>query len=281
MRIREYVDSNYKSVFFNGKTVRMKHNVHKPIISIPTPEIEDVAINDKCFANCSYCYTSAVKSGTNFKDIIGKAHNVWGKLDIKERPFQIAIGGAGESTIHPDWVEFVTEVKGLGITPNYTTNGMHLSDKIIETTENICGGVALSWHPHISKIFHESMVKLSGIKTKLNFHVIIGSEQSLIDLQNLYEQYEDKVDYFVLLPYSSTGRAKEIETQLVWEKTFKWVKSVNENKFAFGTLFYEWLLNNKIDLSMSIYEPEIYSGYRVMNDTYKNLYKSSYNLTLK
>ena len=45
---------------------------------------------------------------------------------------------------------------------------------------------------------------------------------------------------------------------------------------------YEWLLKNEVDLPMSIYEPEIFSGYRIMDDNrYKNLYKSSYNLTIK
>jgi len=158
---------------------------------------------------------------------------------------------------------------------------MHLSDKILSTTEDVCGGVALSWHPHISKVFHNAMDKLEGLDTKLNFHIIIGSEQSLIDLKELYNRYSDKIDYFVLLPYASVGRGKEMETQLVWEKTFKWVKSVNEKKFAFGALFYDWLTKNEIDLTMSIYEPDIYSGYRIMDDKYNNLYKSSYDLTLK
>jgi len=87
MRIRQYSDSNYKSVFFNGKTVRMRLDNNKPILSIPTPELEDVAINSKCFANCSYCYTSALKSGSNFTNIVDKANSVWGSLPLNERPF--------------------------------------------------------------------------------------------------------------------------------------------------------------------------------------------------
>ena len=85
---------------------------------------------------------------------------------MNERPFQIAIGGAGESTIHPDWVEFVKCVKDMEIMPNYTTNGMHLSNEIIRATEDYCGGVAISWHPHISKTFDKAVLKLSEISNK-------------------------------------------------------------------------------------------------------------------
>jgi len=281
MRIRSYKDSNYKSVFFNGKTVRMKYDKNMPMLAIPTPELEDVAINSKCFAACSYCYTSAMKSGNNFKDIIDKANNVWGSLDLTDRPFQIAIGGAGESTIHPDWVEFVTTVNNLGIMPNYTTNGMHLSENILRATEDICGGVAVSWHPHIHKTFHSAMDKLSELDTKLNTHVIIGDENSLEDLKKIYYKYNDVIDYFVVLPYMAEGRAKKLNTHQVWKDTFDWIKTVDQEKFAFGALFYDWFLNNDVELDMSIYEPEVFSGYRMLDDNFKKLYKSSYDLNLK
>ena len=73
MKIRTYPESNYKAIFFNGKTIRQKINDDLPFKVTKTPEIEDVAINSKCFAQCSYCYTSATKKGTNFENIIQKA----------------------------------------------------------------------------------------------------------------------------------------------------------------------------------------------------------------
>jgi hypothetical protein len=238
-------------------------------------------VEDVIVSNCHYCYTDAKKTGLNFENIIEKANLVWGSLNLEDRPFQIAIGGAGESTMHPDWIPFVKEVKALGIMPNYTTNGMHLSNDILKATGDYCGGVAISYHPHIQKIFHKSIEKFSTIKTKLNVHLIIGDEQSLIDCQNIYNLYYDKIDYFVLLPYQAHGRGKHIETKLVWDKLFKWINTVNSKKFAFGALFYEYFTTNKTDLNMSIYEPEIYSGYRMMDDSYSILRKSSYDLRQK
>jgi hypothetical protein len=88
MRIRQ--QGSYKAFFTDSyKTIRFTDATPK------TPELEDVAINDKCLANCSYCYTSALRTGSNFSDIIDKANIVWGSLPLNDRPFQIAIGGAG------------------------------------------------------------------------------------------------------------------------------------------------------------------------------------------
>ena len=281
MRIRSYPQSNYKAVFFNGKTIRMKHDSSLGFKVTPTPEIEDVAINSKCYANCSYCYTSATKEGTNFTDIVTKAHEVWGTLPRNERPFQIAIGGAGESTIHPDWIPFVREVSRMGIVPNYTTNGMHLSMEVLDATIMYCGGVAVSYHPHIKGIFVKAIDKLSSTgMVKLNVHIIVGDKQSFLDLQSIYEEYKNVVDYFVILPYQAAGRGVPLNTHQVWIETFNWIalKSEEEQqKFAFGALFYPFLQQNQVPLNMSIYEPELFSGYRIMDDSYKILRKSSYD----
>ena len=284
MKIRSYPDSNYRALFFNGKTIRQKFDDNLPFGSIPHPEIEDVAINSKCLANCSYCYTSATKNGTNFENIIDKAHKVWGVLSENDRPNQIAIGGAGESTMHPDWIEFVRTVKEIGVVPNYTTNGMHLSDAVLKATEDYCGGVAVSYHPHIKNVFNEAIHKLSGIKTKLNVHIILGDQKSLFDLQSTYELYKDVIEYFVILPYQASGRGTKIDTAETWKSAFEWISLLPSNRqsqFAFGALFYEYIKNDNIPLKMDIYEPEIFSGYRMMDDSYMTLRKSSYNLKPK
>ena len=186
--------------------------------------------------------------------------------------------------MHPQWSGFVKKVKELGIVPNYTTNGMHLTDEILEATEQYCGGVAISFHPHIRKTFEESIGKLKGTRTKLNTHVILGSEESLRDLQWIHEKYSETFDYFVVLPYQASGRGKKMETENTWKGTFEWISSLpekNQSQFAFGALFYEYMKVNEIPLKMSIYEPEIFSGYRVMDDSYRILRKSSYDLTPK
>lgn len=272
MRIR--VQGKYKSVFTNSyKTIRLTSDAPY------TPELEDVAITSKCNAGCPYCYVSALKSGKNFNNIIRKAQQIWGDIPINDRPFQIAIGGAGEPTLHPHFIPFLKHIRNLDIIPNYTTNGMHLTKEILEATEQYCGGVALSWHPHINNTFHEAIAKLSTINTKLNVHIIIGTEQSYQDLLFLYNTYKDIVDYFVLLPYQEKGRAVKIDVKDVFDKTFEWISNQEgkiQRKFAFGAPFYDYIKTSKTVLDMSLYDPDKYSGYRILNENYKTIYKSSY-----
>lgn len=284
MKIRIDKGANYRGIFFNGKTIRQRLDPNLPITSPKYAEIEDVAINNKCLANCSYCYTNALKSGTNFEDIVSKADSIWGIREQNDRPFQIAIGGAGESTLHPDWVPFVKKVNELGIVPNYTTNGMHLSDEILKATEDYCGGVAVSYHPHIVNVFNKAIHTLSTIKTRLNVHVIVGDKKSLIDLQSIYETYKDMIEYLVILPYQAVGRGVEIEVEETWKEMFEWLDTLptkRVNQFAFGALFYEYLLKNDTRLDINLYEPEIYSGYRLFDESFLKLRKSSYDLTYK
>ena len=283
MLVRTDKKANYRAIFFNGKTIRQRLDPGVPISAPEYAEIEDVAINDRCLANCPYCYTSALKSGSNFTDVVEKANIVWGEREQNQRPFQIAIGGAGESTLHPDWVPFVKAVRGLGIVPNYTTNGMHLTEDVLKATERYCGGVAVSYHPHISRVFDNAILKLSGIDTRLNVHLIIGDEKSLKDAMSIYERYRDSVEYFVMLPYQAAGRGKALDTHGVWHKMFEWVRDLGRDseKFAFGALFYYFLRANDTGLDIEVYEPEIYSGYRIFDDSYMLLRKSSYDLTFK
>lgn len=281
MRIRNDKQANYRAVFTNsGKTLRFRLDPNLPITAPKTTELEDIGLNTLCKAGCSYCYTSAIKNGKNFDNIIGKAREVWGDMDVSDRPFQVAIGGSGEPTLHPNFIEFVSYLRELEIIPNYTTNGMHLSTDILEATENICGGVALSFHPHIEPTFHKAIEKLRQLDTKLNVHIIIGSEQSLIDLKRLYKQYNDVFDYWVILPYQAAGRAKELaDTEKVWKETFDWIsEQENTRQFAFGALFYDYVLDKELPFELNVYEPEIYSGYRMMDDSYKRIRKSSYDL---
>lgn len=283
MKTRLDIPANYRAIFYDGETIRSRIDFSKPLGVPKTAEIEDVAINSKCFANCSYCYTSATKHGSNFVRIIEKAGRVWGDLPKNERPFQIAIGGAGEPTLHPDFPTFVYAVRALDIVPNYTTNGMHLSKEVLEATGYACGGVAVSYHPHIKNVFSNAIHKLSG-NTKLNAHVIVGNKQSFYDLQSIYETFKDQLDYLVILPYQATGRGTPIDTHETWLETFRWIDTLpqeRQNQFAFGALFYEWLLKNNIPLKIDMYEPEVLSGYRIMDDSYQTLRKSSYDLAPK
>jgi sulfatase maturation enzyme AslB (radical SAM superfamily) len=247
----------------------------KPITELKYPEFYDVAINNRCNANCPWCYVNAKETGKDFAMIVDKIDAYFGSMSENERPFQVAIGGAGEPTLHPKFIEVLQKFHELGIVPNYTTNGMSLSDDIIEATKKYSGGVAVSAHDHLDKYWKSALDRFikEGIRT--NLHVIISDRESVDKFLSVYEQYKGKVEYFVLLPYMIHGRAKakELDFNYLFEK-LKQLGTVKD--IAFGANFYPYLVENDVKwLDVSIYEPEILSKYLVLDDM--SLYSSSFS----
>lgn len=278
-RIRRLEKSNYVAIISDDmKTYRFRIDPLKEFKATLHPEHMDVAINSKCLANCPYCYVSALKSGSNFDNICDKALDLWGNMPNELKPFQIALGGAGEPTMHPDLIPFMKTVRELDIYPNYTTNGMHITDDLLDATLEYSGGVAVSYHPHIKKVFHAAFDKYIKVGMRTSVHFIIGEPGSFDKGMELYEQVKDDVDHFVWLPYQEAGRAVSVDVHNEWSKLFN--SDVQEN-YAFGALFREWLLSNKADYPIQMYTPHLFSGYILMDDSYKTIRNSSYDLTTK
>lgn len=277
MRIREFPEKNYKAIFTGtGKTVHFKLDGTKPYSELDFPEIMDVAINEKCFGRCSYCYIEAVETGTNFDNICQKAEAYFGSMSLNERPFQIAIGGAGEPTIHPDFPEFLKTVKELGIMPNYTTNGMHMTPKVLEATEKYAGGVAVTCHKHLKKHWVRAIEKLSGI-TRLNLHIIPMSIEDVDEFLEQFYAYKDVVEYFVILPYQSVGFGGPLDTNSIYEYLFTKIEEMeyeNQKQIAYGAYFYEELLRRP-QIKASLYEHGLFSKYMSLKDS-GSLYNSSF-----
>ena len=180
-------EHNYKAVFFGGKTMRFQLKPQKPITELTYPEFYDVAINSRCFGACPYCYVMATHEGHNYSSILEKITEFFGSMSANERPFQVAIGGAGEPTLHPKFIDVLRLFKSLGIMPNYTTNGMHLTDKVVAPTEEYAGGVAITCHPHLEKHWRRAVDKLAG-RTRLNLHIIIGDSASVDKFFEIYHK---------------------------------------------------------------------------------------------
>lgn len=276
IKVRKFTESNYKAIFHNYKTLRMAIDPSKQIEELKYPEFYDVAINDKCNAMCSFCYVSALKTGNNFENVQEKIDSFFGSMDENQRPFQVAIGGAGEPTLHPEFISILKKFYDTGIVPNYTTNGMHLTDEIIDATKKYSGGVALSCHPHLDKVWKKATYRYYEAGIRTNLHVIISDKKSIDRFFEIYKEFHGIVEYFVLLPYTVKGRATE--TTLDFDDLFNRLKEMKDVKdIAFGANFYPYLMNNDISwLDVSLYEPEILSKYLVMNDDMP-IYASSFS----
>jgi len=284
-KIREFKEHNYRAIFneITGQTIRIALDPKLSIGSLEHPELLDVSFGTKCLANCSFCYTSAIKNGVNYPNLVNKIVNWFGSLTTNQRPFQVAIGGGGEPTLHPEFIDAIKTFSYLDIMPNYTTNAMHLSKEVVEATKEYCGGVAISCHPHLDKVWKKGIQILTDAKIRTNLHIIVGEPGSAQRFFDIYNEFNGLVEYFVLLPYQSAGRAKSIETESEWEFLFDKLLESKPKNIAFGALFYPFIMKHKDkykNFDISLYEPEVMSGYLMMDEE-MYIRKSSYDLRPK
>ena len=283
IKTRVEKEANYKSIWCNGKTLRFAINPDEPITELKYPEFYDIKVTGNCEGKCPYCYMNSIKE-PHYENIIEKTRNFFNGMSKNELPFQVALGG-GEPTSHPDFVELLKVLKEeFDICPNYTTNGMFLDPfaskvslkeaTILNATKNYCGGVAVSCHPHLRAYWEIASRQFVMYKIRLNFHIIISDKESIDYFKEIYNEWKDSVEYFVLLPYGNQGRAepKEIDWEYLVEQL-----PIDQSKIAFGANFYPYLLKGGHNIKVSLYEPEIMSKFLDLKDM--KIYPSSFNVT--
>ncbi len=268
MMIRKEECSNYKAAFFLGKTIRLSNG--EDIKELKYPEFYDVSLGTKCNGACPECYASASTTGVCYSNIPQKIHDFFGPMTENQRPFQVAIGGGGEPTIHPEFPEILKAFHDLGIVPNYTTNGLNVTEELLVVTEELCGGVAVSCHEHLNAkwINAANAYQDKCPSVSLNLHQIISDEESVKTARDIYEAFKAQIDTLVLLPLIKMGRASDDKTEIPEKALTDWLDTVfADGKIAFGARFYEFLLKRSgKDYDVSMYPPEIMSKYLIMND---------------
>jgi hypothetical protein len=285
IKVRIEESANYKAVWHNGKTLRFTIDSSKPITELKYPEFYDIKITNKCYGGCPWCYMNSDPNEEHYKDIVKKIYNFFMPMDENQRPFQVAIGG-GEPTESPEFLELLRVLKEeLDICPNYTTNGMlfgkpgeHLTiqaQDVLNATEKYCGGVAVSVHPHLEEYWRNAIAHFTKMQIKTNLHIIISDKKSVNYFIKIFNEFNDIISYFVLLPYSSQGRG--IPKRINWEYLVSIVPRWS-NKIAFGANFYPYLLKSNLqrDMNISLYEPELMSKFLDLKNM--KLYRSSFNL---
>jgi len=271
LRIRIFPEHNYKA-FHNvssGETFRIALDSSKPIGELEYPEFYDVKITSHCLGQCKYCYQSSIPKQHDMT-IVEKFKKFFSPLSSNQKPFQIAFGG-GEPTSHPMFPNILETCCDLGITPNYTTYGMHVSSALIDITKRFCGGVAVSTHPHLETHWRAATETFLANNIFTNLHVIISDKASIDTFIKLYKEFHNKIKYFVLLPLSAQGRCKEAP-KIEWEYLASVVEG-SPKDIAFGANFYPYLKDGRFKVYM--YEPEILSKYLDL-ETMK-IYPSSFS----
>jgi len=178
-------------------------------IPSPSPELIDIGITSQCPMGCTYCYTdSQPKGGHAPKELVPTILRT-----LEEPPYQIAIGG-GEPTLHPDFVWILEQARELGTVPNYTTAGLNLTDEVIEASNALCGGVALTYHAWKGfEWFAERYRTLrKRLTCQLNVHLIADTDvadnlRALVNLQEAAGLTGPPINLVLLAYYPDVGRA--------------------------------------------------------------------------
>lgn len=278
IKTRREESANYSSVFFDGKTIRIPLDSSKPILELQYPEFYDISLGNKCdTGRCSYCYASGNPRGVHYKNVAIKIMDYFGLMTENQRPYQVAIGGQQEPLEHPEFKQVLKNFVDLGITPNYTTNGVLFNENAVELTKNYCGGVAITLHPHLEKYWRPAIELAINNKIRTNIHYIISDMRSIELLKELYKQYNGKIDYFVLLPHMNVGFAAKRPKTIDYGGLETWLDDIHEyGNIAFGANFYNFLTPLK-KWDVSLYPPEILSKYLVCDDE-MGLYNNSFEM---
>jgi len=286
MKYRYEEESNYKSIWLNsGKTLRFAIDPNKPITDLKYPEFFDIKITSKCTkGNCKFCYQNSKESDSNYDDVVNKLETFFKSIPDGCLPHQIAYGG-GEPTDSPYFNDVMRLTKeDFDICPNFTTNGTWVVNmspdeqvKHLEVTKKYCGGVALSTHEHLEEYWKKATDLYLSYGIRTNFHHIISDKESIDRFLKIFEEYKNRVEYFVLLPYTNVGRGAENPKTIDWEYLVeKFPKDKDDKKqIAFGAKFYPYLKTGELDVSVDLYEPEIMSKFLDLKDM--ALYGSSFD----
>lgn len=215
----------------------------------------------------SNCYASALKTGNHYTNLSEKIHKIFGNMSPNQRPYQVALGGEGESMENPECWQAIKAFNELGIVPNLTSNGMFVNDETIPLIQQYCGGIALTCHMHLKKYWKAALDKLVEANMRINLHIIISNKSSIEYFKKLYKEYSGRIEYFVLLPYMNVGHASKHTRDILLDEFETAVDQFySEGKLSFGANFYSFLVSRNDKYKLKLYQPEIFSKYLLLND---------------
>lgn len=204
-----------------------------------------------------------------------------------QKPFQIAIGSTMEPTIHPEFVKFLETVYNTGVVPNYTTNGLTLSDyndplcrELLEATSKYCGGVAVSYGNKSVRTQARAAVEnlIEHGNCKVVIHHLISDKASVEEMIELAKEYKDRLHYHVLLPLMEHGRSKKGLEEGVFEYMGERTKEEGIRNLAFGANFAPQLKSHPDVFNVYEYPQETYSKNALLKDGKVVITPSSFNL---
>lgn len=217
-----YQNGNYNiSILNDGTKIREYDNIPNPIY----PESIDVKITNYCDAKCTFCHEMSTVEGKH-----GDLNKLFQLLKSLPAGVEIAIGG-GNPLSHPNLVEFLIELKQIGIITNITVNQLHLKPyKELLTfliKDELIKGFGISYN---SKDLTE-IKYFSSLTNNIVIHLIAGVHilSTMDDLYSLFNK-QNKTLKVLLLGYKKFGFGINYYTKFtgVDFKIFQWYTHLHE-----------------------------------------------------
>ena len=145
--------------------------------------------------------------------------------------FQVALGG-GEPLEHPDFLRIIDETIKRNIVPNFTTNGLHLSQDICAAIRGKVGAVALSISS-INELMRDHIDMLVGNGIRTNIHYVLSQEnidEAIEILSGRYNVLFQGINAIIFLTYKPAGRA---DKSFILQKSntfLHFLKLINDDK---------------------------------------------------
>ena len=163
--------SPYKIVHHERKLADLKAG------KLPLPVVVQWDITDTCNANCSFCFYRSAGyelAGFNPKnvmsnEVIRRTIKELHELGIKG----IQWTGGGEPTLHPDFLEIVKYTEELGLEQALVTNGILMTDKIVDAIKNF-SWVRISLDSATAPTYKE-------VKSVDKFDVVVSNIKKLME----------------------------------------------------------------------------------------------------
>lgn len=241
----ENLDYNYFFSKINGFTCRFGKELSDDPTYCPLgPEIADIEIgagacpkiNGK---NCAFCYKS--NGGTVSYNM--KLDEFKKLVDFMPKNLsQIAFGITGVYS-NPDFFDIMSYAKSIGISPNYTTNGVDLDEAAIDKTLELCGRIAVSCYEGAKEICYDTLkrvgerAKALNKKFPCNIHIVLSKDTYGHVMDVLNDAKEGKIENLgaiVILRIKPVGRAKMLDCVIPKEYYDNIVKFCLDNNIKFG-----------------------------------------------
>ncbi len=226
---RDIGEYHFRADAQTGLTMRWGKTLHEDPVWAPVPELADISISNHCSRGCSYCYRKSAKN--NEFMTLEQYERV---LDALNHPkygnvFQVALGG-GEPLEHPQFVQIMEATLKREIVPNFTTNGMFLTEDVCKAIQGKVGAVALS-KTGVGELEREKVAMLRKYDIRTNVHYVLSAKnirEAIEIVSGTYNEVFEGVNAIIFLTYKPAGRETEEGVLQAGEEMERFVQKVND-----------------------------------------------------